>query len=950
MQRLLILIAALLLMAVAMPVAAQFDWECYFDFRVADHGFTPSAFYGSTRAITRVAGQGWLSGYNNRFVGAVISKTNFRSGADITLRELEINQTTVRPIAISGGDIHWVIMDGADNLWSQNIGTVAPATITSSGTSSGWTGNTINIAIWAEDSQGDVGSVVIHDLRMSGIGTAPDDCPAVDDPPPEEEGLTRPLQPLDRLFAVQSIQEGTIEGTIRLANEAVIFGAKKDAKVSAVIDGTVTQIEDLTPARCYELFDPAVAANLLDATAAYDNCRVTLVADFFSAGDYVNMFSPINNPPPAYVIHIEGTDGREYLQIATHVDDYVYEGQTVMAGCWLGLALSIPSVSAGTVGTVVSLYLPITGALIQVFGQDSQPFEALTAVWVIDTVYIDASEEYILDPSDSAPCNTPEGYEGCMGDSRLEDPSAWQSSNSVSWTDPGAMMAPGSFIAATFNLNLERDPVVLVGAVAAPMAVLEVQLGDNIEPINYVLGTTEIEVAAGDPDEGSFFTVRLENVGSEPARISFICILHDRDPAGDITQRPDIPNTKVCQVIDASFDAGLTEWTKTGTATADDGSILMATAATLNQPLTLKAGNYTLSIVTELWTISTYVHSDTNVTGGITMNYAWPATTDVSMGTKTYASYAQHKTQTFTATIVVASDETGSIRLKPTIASAPTGLSGVRISSACLTKAGTVPGGDGDGLITPTCGAIPSPSLANTSFGTWTSWLWAQLNKFYRCELIKVLNQMLTVMTNFFRTALWSIRWNQAAAIRTGNFISSGFYWLNGHLHNIAVGRVYYVEGSEFESYGDIGDVLLGGLSSVIEAFVDLLQRLIDFFFYMLSLVFQVALSLIVALVRLGIILIGLIIGAIGQFFDLINALFFAWNNSTASPIAGLPMCAVEPKEAPVCIFLWTLENTIFSGRGFLFIPFMIAYGSAELLLWAIAKFSRRTQETGQSG
>jgi hypothetical protein len=920
MRKILIFIIASVLMAVAMPTTHVMA-QCVesFDFLTGTHGWVA----GTADYARWTLGEGWRRGGPNLRI--YISAT---LGYEVTYLKLTFNQAQAGTAVIAGSP---------STTFPGKSGTVWELT----GFSRPTGGVAVNIYNPAASN------TVPTTLRLIKIEVNCDDTP-----PEEPTELTRPLQPMDRLFAAHSIQTGTITGTVNLANNAVIFGAESGSMVSAVIDGTVTEIEPLTPSLCYELFDPATEPILGDSDGAANGCRVTLVAAFNSSGNYVELFSPTNNPPPAYVIHILGDDGREYLQIATDVDEYVYEGQSVIAGCWLGRALSLANqtASTNTIAAIVSLYAPITGVLIQVFGQNTQPFEALTAVWVFGpSSYVDAFDEFVLEPSDSAPCNTPEGYEGCMGDTRLEDPSAWQSSNGVSWTDPGALLPTNAFISATYNLDGDRDPVAIIGAVAVPLGTLSVSFGTTNSPTNSVLGTTEIEVAAGDPDEGEFFTLKITNVNNTPIRLDFVCVVHDEARGGGPAPRPPVTTTTICYLIDHSFENGLTSWEASEDVEEDDGAARLPDDETIEQELELTAGTYTLRVITEVWGTAAYSPDDENITGGITIEYAYPATSFVSMGTKTWAAYT-HRTQTFTAEIVIASDEDGTFTLRPNIASAPTGVLGVAITSACLTKAGEVDGGPGDGLITPTCGTIATPTLSATQPGTWTTWLWAQLNKFYRCELIKVLNQILTVMTNFFRTSLWQVRWSQAAVIRFGNFTSTGLYWLNGHLHNIAVGRVYQIEGSEFESYGDLGDVLLGGLSSIIEVFVDLLQRVIDFIFYLLSLVFQIAFAIVMALIQLAVVLIGLIIGMLGQFFDLINALFFAWNNSTASPVAGLPMCAVEPKEAPVCIILWTLENTIFSGRGFLFIPFMIAYGSAELLLWAIAKFSKSAKDSAEAG
>lgn len=951
------LVILALLMTVGLPAQAQEEWTCFYDFTASDDGWETGDINGADANVTRNS-SGWndgLIGSGLQFRGVDI-QTTF-SGAT-TITRITVDHTRIAGTSDGGTDIH--VAYSGSHLWWTLLYYEAPdepLVITSAPTTVAGLG----IRIFSGLSVGGAdpgGSVVIRSITLQGTGTPPDPCEEIE--PPEGE-LTRPLQPADRLFAFQSAKEPIPDiPQPPLAHNAVIFAAQSNSLVSAVIGGTITEIETLDPQDCEDLFTPATDFDAFDGLDARDLCRVTLTAGPVGAGNYVHLFSQLNNPATAYLIHIDGDDGREYLQIATDVQNYAYEGQTVSAGCYLGKVLEIPGNDTGTVSTIVGLFNSVAGALIQIFGEADQPFEALTAVWIRtgEDSYFDGWSEYTLDPSDSAPCNSPEGYEGCMGDSRLEDASQWQSSNGVSWLQPGAMMDSGSFIRATFNLDADREPKVIVGAFATPLSILAVTLGTNYDPINYVLGTASFEVEAGDPDSGDFYTVELKNTGQVPTRIDFICVIHnDQEPTEIPRDRlpPDIdqaPGTRICYFKDSSFEGGLDEWDQTGDVEEDDGVLLLPDDATIEQDLKLKAGTYTLKVIARVWSTGAYSPDDDDDSNGIEIEYAYPGSTFVTVGgMKSWGAYAVKGVLTLSATIVVASDEDGPFTLRANVVLPPTGVLGAQLTSACLTKEGDVEGGDGDGLIEPTCGAIPTPTLSATAPGTWFTWLWAQSNKFFRCELIKVINAMHSTMTRFFNTILWTVRWTQASVMRAAAWANTTLYWLNGHLYNVAVGQIYTVEGGEgFDQSGDIGDVLLGGLKSVIDLFIDLLQRVIDFVFYLLNLVFVIALDIVVALIRIGVLAIGYIISLLGQFFDLINAMFFAWNNADAVAIAGVPQCAVEPKENTVCIMLWTLENTIFSGRGFLFIPFMIAYGSAELLLWAITHYSKTARDSAQGG
>src|SRR5690606_21753888 len=89
------------------------------------------------------------------------------------------------------------------------------------------------------------------------------------------------------------------------------------------------------------------------------------------------------------------------------------------------------------------------------------------------------------------------------------------------------------------------------------------------------------------------------------------------------------------------------------------------------------------------------------------------------------------------------------------------------------------------------------------------------------------------------------------------------------------------------------------------------------------------------------------IISGLNQAWAFFSEFIGAWNNTPAADLPYIPSCSINPQSNGMCVALWMLENTIFSGRGAIFIPLLTSWGYILLLLWGAKKLKKAVLEAG---
>lgn len=663
-----------------------------------------------------------------------------------------------------------------------------------------------------------------------------------------------------------------------------------------------------------------------------------------------------------YLVRLFADSGHEFTYFVADADRYLEEGQTVTAGCVMGQTMQVEG------GFNPPEYLSEPGMTIVNMRQDGAIAPLLASL-------------SIEPEADAAACNIPPGdeNENCMGDVLLNDPAEWETSSGVTFNEPGFTILGGfdAHIRTSMNLDPLQKPelIVRLRATGGGNGNFTLTIGQTTEEfsISESAGYQDVSIAGAEHDpDGTFYTIRVLNDGTSTLDIQSVCVRFTDDGGGNPIDNPD-PPTAACIFTNHSFDSGDDDWTVASGETGP-GEIRLQSTGTISQNVTLSAGTYDVTVVAALWHYSSYSPDDQD-SDDVDLEYSFDGGF-TALDSHTYGEFADNNNVVvFSGSVVVGSDTTDDFAFKPTLNSPPTGVRGLAIRSVCIGDEGDGgPGGEsggdeGGGIITPSCGAIATPT--GNAFNTWISWHWAQLNKFYRCQLLPLLQSLYKFLQKSWITVSWSMRWSQAATVKTVNWFGHEFVpWLGGHLSNIAVGQVTTITTAEqcgnvfcllqsiangftdivttlLDGVRDIMEDVIGGLfdllSTALNAIIDILNRLLNFVFSVLG-----------AVVGIAVDIVGLIIQVIARaaelFVLLIEAVVMivtAWANASPIDPGGiLGSCALDQTSAR-CMFFYISERTIFTESGQYFMPVFAGGIYLLLLLWVIRRLTKALMDLG---
>lgn len=243
---------------------------------------------------------------------------------------------------------------------------------------------------------------------------------------------------------------------------------------------------------------------------------------------------------------------------------------------------------------------------------------------------------------------------------------------------------------------------------------------------------------------------------------------------------------------------------------------------------------------------------------------------------------------------------------------------------------------DGGNVTVTSCALIPFPE--GVALNTWTSWAWAKLEQFFHCELMPVLIQIRTTITDFYRTFSWSMRWHMAS-------VQAGINWLGNSVLPYLAGYLTNIQPSQI-TVNENCDNFWCALVAVIE---NIIAPLWNFIFGVLGALVDVIKAV--------------VLGLIGLFFNLLNTALSLFNIArlafgslisayiNATPIAppGFAVCPAIPDSSnPLCLLYWVLEHTVFTHSGALIIPVMTGWFAVHLLLYFISEIKRVFVQLGQ--
>lgn len=664
-----------------------------------------------------------------------------------------------------------------------------------------------------------------------------------------------------------------------------------------------------------------------------------------------------------YQVTIQSDDDEFFSYLVTNPREYIREGEHVDAGCPIGDAVPIIAEYTDFGGMIYSVLDTVRKAASLIADYDAisdlietglqqlnaffEPFTAgyFTSVqhiqrWQKNNYMVPLSDQLTIYPEDSgALCNyTPSA---CMNpDEHFTAPESWQTYGEVAFAASGGVtLAPG----ARIHIELALD-----GSTAYQ---LNATTGNAGGAFQAWIGTTEIDgfvasdrfiAIAGQthsPDMGTFYSAGIANTGTSPLLLTSMCISEAGSGGGGRT----------CIFENASFEGNPPEWAwnidVTGSATISSGAAPgylviqagMGDTVTFSQAVTLRNTNadpYDFFGSIEV-SHSPVVNLDNYIDISATFGTADVTfINDVMPYPVSGSDWVDH---TFTMDVALDGGETVDDTFSIIFTFTGSELITFYMHEICIGDPFGAPGGN---PFTPSC-TIVSPPEPEAIVGDWILWHWQRLQQFFDCDLMVLLNAMNRAMVDFFTTVTWSIRWSQSSVMMYSDWLTTDLiHWLDGHFRNMAVGQVTTIENSGGAS---IWDVLL----AFVNGLVDAVLKILDFLDWLIRQVVDLIGAVVYGLIDLVLLVIAQALQLLLLARDILEAILFAFNNATPTPIPGMPMCATDPRSSGWCISIWVLDNTIWSGPGDVIIPLIVSILSIHLLLWVVGELKRSVVEMG---
>lgn len=740
----------------------------------------------------------------------------------------------------------------------------------------------------------------------------------------------------------------------------VATSSSQDAFVHAAFAGTVTVVEKLTAARCSDVLSDTPVLAVFFVCQIWVPSEITgeTTESLYGIEGFGRDFSAEAVLSAWRIVIESAADPTTTLEYFVRDGDlYIEAGSQIQEGCVLGKSLRLTGIAPNLRGLFsgVDVIFPESNKGITVLNlfENTENAELLPN---FKTTY----------PNNDQPCNTPPEYQNCQGGTLLDKPENWTVSDGASVDAPGATLGRFSYIEYNFPLNSDpnRHPQVRVNARAeAQPASLSVQFGQTTQ--SFSVSTLDyqdytIEGDAHQADVGGLYNLRLQNNSEFTISVRYLCISFTLDESLDPVSPPPPPT---CYFQNPSFVNGTSGWTTTGGVSSGTGEIHVPSGGTFSQVVTLHPDGedpqtYTIRVRGGIRYYVSYTPDETEVTETLDLDYDFPNDPpDEDLGSATFGQLAQANNEyTFSTTFVISEETTGEFIFYPVLISAPGDVVGMAVRDVCLFAGEGAPGDEpfpgyddpGEpqpGPFNESCDVISPPQ--GDSIGHWISWHWAQLNRFFTCDLMVFLNTQYRTIQSHFRTTLWVARWFMASWDMGIDWMGEQFLpWLAGYLSNIQPGTIVEAEEScEWWNLPCHLSKLLGGVGDIIDYFIrEIIAQIAPTFDWLrdtLSQLFNWLLDALTKILDVLIFIISELVSAfirlvLGLFFLIVEAalsllmvarqsileLIFAWNSAEPTVLPGFVDCSENPGNNAWCWVLWLSENTLFSGTyGELIIP-----------------------------
>ncbi len=563
-------------------------------------------------------------------------------------------------------------------------------------------------------------------------------------------------------------------------------------------------------------------------------------------------------------------------------------------------------------------------------------------------------------------------------DSNLRDSSSWITSGSVTWLDDGVVLGPSAKIRSRFDILLDPDTTHTVTALVEPATSgQEMRIGLQLGTESFLVATPLIVFQRDfpppiTPDIGDFSSFSISNV-SRDQRITIKRLCLDN---GVVRVTP-----PTCGFANHNFERLLAEWDHdtevhpgivAGEIGMPDGSRIWQRVHLV--PDETEAHNYGIYAVLQIGYKDnvTYLADSVNT---VSLEYEY------GLGSGFEALTAPDSSTSFPLSLFRVPQEPsysfrpdGSVVFRGNInitaeaneiftirAISTDEDTVVRLREICIDDEFSHHESPWQDLIPPVCRQRPSMPVDNTNIGGWLWWHWENLNNFFTCDLMILLNQMYDLGLSAYQFVIWQFLYGQAVVLSGIDWLSdSMFPWLSAHFNNIAQGNTTFITA---ESSTTIWDVLMSMFGivqsladSVTAAFndamviiLDTVQRLINTIFELfelaVALLGQIVVGIIQFVVALGLQLLLMTLEANTLLISIIEM----WHSAVPEPLPGVPSCAtMHPSSHALCTAWWIMDNTFIAHPvGALIIPVFTSVFAVHMVLWSAYEIRRAIIETG---
>lgn len=876
---------------------------------------------------------------------------------------------------LDGGTSHYGETIKSFDTWFELAGTIQPAQ----------TASTLTLYVgFGQQSANDY--VAFDDVAIGCAG---------DDPGGPGSGLTRPISPYDRFQEWDNLTEGMFDfETIRQEIEDIVVDTtppwtatkisdaiikpwngnwnavmalsnKTNASVLAAEGGTV---QDLIPLEKWYCNQITTEGTLFTSLAYEQECYLIVRRYFIDDNPAIPDSYYRIDLTNAYFVPVDNPDGESVLYFVS--SPTVQTGQVVEAGCIIGETMPV----LGLTGIELeSIGIGSGGDVSATFGGSGESGLGITILQRLDDQGAGVRLLPLLTEDRDAlqACNINPNYSDCMGDGELRNPEQWAETGTVQWDvdGAGATLQPGAGIVQTLALSDQEEYGFSVRAsstVVGSKAEMLLLLGESQETFDVGVDMTyAIPVDSHTADAPPLYSVGIFNLSSIPIHVDSACVATNSAVEG----------IGACGFRNYDFDYGTSSWSPAG-AVYDGitvGELAMGNGGSIRQRLQLYPNgaqqfSYTIRVLLANPWEGDSPSTDPRVRmtwtyGALSGFFTSPASTEYY--SLTNFDYTPRPGGPFTAegiywqaVVNVNTPLDQDFVMTAGFLDQGTGAQ-IMIREACITSTfdhhpQPTGGTAGPPQIPIACSVVNAPT--GSTIGEWIFYLWRNLDRFFTCDLMVLMNRMMNTMWSGYEYLQWSGMYSQASTSSAIRWLGNNLLpWLSGHFRNMAVGQVTVFQqagGGQcsdvfcllsqvanllFSPISDLVNGFVGGLNNVLDTLMGILRDIVDTVLNLVNQAASLLFGIISALLTIALQIITEFIRLILMARDLLLALVGAYNNATPQTIQGMPNCQINPRNQGWCVFIYVVDNTLLAGaRGTALIAIIISILSALLLIWGV--------------